>query len=59
MLVDADQTRKRRGEVIDKLAATLILQSALDRFAARLSRSSNSSRTCRCSEVSQCHRPLS
>ena len=32
MLVDADQTRKRRGEVIDKLAATLILQNALDRF---------------------------
>jgi putative Holliday junction resolvase len=32
MLVDADQTRKRRGEVIDKLAATLILQSALDRL---------------------------
>jgi len=32
MLVAADQTRKRRGEVIDKLAATLILQSALDRL---------------------------
>jgi putative Holliday junction resolvase len=32
MLIAADQTRKRRGEVIDKLAATLILQSALDRF---------------------------
>lgn len=32
MLVEADQTRKRRGEVIDKLAATLILQSALDRL---------------------------
>lgn len=32
MLIDADQSRKRRGEVIDKLAATLILQSALDRF---------------------------
>ena len=32
MLIDADQTRKRRAEVIDKLAATLILQSALDRF---------------------------
>jgi putative holliday junction resolvase len=30
MLIDADQTRKRRAEVIDKLAATLILQSALD-----------------------------
>ncbi len=33
MLIDADQSRKRRGEVIDKLAATLILQSALDRFS--------------------------
>lgn len=34
MLIDADQSRKRRGEVIDKIAATLILQSALDRFKA-------------------------
>lgn len=32
MLIDADQSRKRRDEVIDKLAATVILQSALDRF---------------------------
>jgi putative Holliday junction resolvase len=32
MLIDADQTRRRRGEVIDKLAATIILQSALDRL---------------------------
>ena len=32
MLIDADQSRKRRAEVIDKLAATLILQSALDRL---------------------------
>lgn len=32
MLIAADQSRKRRGEVIDKLAATLILQSALDRL---------------------------
>lgn len=32
MLIDADTSRKRRGEVIDKLAATLILQSALDRL---------------------------
>lgn len=30
MLVAADQSRKRRKEVIDKLAATIILQSALD-----------------------------
>ncbi len=34
MLIEADQSRKRRGEVIDKLAATLILQSALDRLRA-------------------------
>lgn len=32
MLIEADATRKRRGEVIDKLAATLILQGALDRI---------------------------
>ena len=32
MLIAADQTRKRRDAVIDKLAATLILQNALDRF---------------------------
>lgn len=34
MLIDADQSRKRRAEVIDKVAATLILQSALDRMRA-------------------------
>ncbi|MCH9806406.1 MAG: Holliday junction resolvase RuvX [Alphaproteobacteria bacterium] len=32
MLIDADASRKRRGEVIDKLAATLILQGVLDRL---------------------------
>lgn len=32
MLISADTTRKRRSEVIDKLAATLILQGALDRI---------------------------
>jgi putative Holliday junction resolvase len=32
MLIAADQTRKRRAEVIDKLAATIILQNALDRM---------------------------
>ncbi len=32
MLIDADQSRKRRAEVIDKLAATVILQSALNRL---------------------------
>lgn len=33
MLIEADQSRKRRDAVIDKLAATLILQGALDRIA--------------------------
>jgi putative Holliday junction resolvase len=32
MLIDADVTRRRRAEVIDKVAATLILQGALDRM---------------------------
>lgn len=32
MLIAADTTRRRRAEVIDKLAATLILQGALDRM---------------------------
>ena len=32
MLIDADTSRARRAEVIDKLAATLILQSLLDRI---------------------------
>ncbi len=32
MLIAADTTRKRRADVIDKLAATLILQGALDRM---------------------------
>jgi putative holliday junction resolvase len=32
MLIEADQSRKRRAEVIDKLAATIILQSALDQM---------------------------
>jgi putative holliday junction resolvase len=30
MLILADTTRQRRSELIDKLAATIILQSALD-----------------------------
>ncbi len=34
MLIAADSSRKRRGEVIDKVAATIILQSALDRMKA-------------------------
>jgi putative Holliday junction resolvase len=32
MLIDADVTRRRRAAVIDKVAATLILQGALDRM---------------------------
>jgi putative Holliday junction resolvase len=34
-LLEADASRKRRAEVIDKLAATIILQGALDRMRAR------------------------
>jgi putative Holliday junction resolvase len=32
LLLEADASRKRRAEVIDRIAATLILQSALDRM---------------------------
>jgi putative holliday junction resolvase len=32
LLIAADASRKRRAEVIDKVAATIILQSALDRL---------------------------
>ena len=32
-LLDADQSRKRRAEVVDKMAAAYILQGALDRLA--------------------------
>ena len=31
-LIEADASRRRRAEVIDKLAATIILQTALDRM---------------------------
>ncbi len=31
-LIEADTSRRRRGELIDKLAATIILQTALDRM---------------------------
>lgn len=31
-LIDADVSRKRRGQVVDKLAASYILQGALDRI---------------------------
>ncbi len=33
-LLEADTSRKRRAQVIDKLAATIILQGALDRLRA-------------------------
>jgi putative holliday junction resolvase len=33
MLVDADRSRARRAEIVDKLAAAYILQGALDRLA--------------------------
>jgi putative Holliday junction resolvase len=33
-LLEADASRKRRGELVDKLAAAYILQGALDRLAA-------------------------
>jgi putative Holliday junction resolvase len=32
-LIEADASRKRRGEVVDKMAAAFILQGALDRLA--------------------------
>ncbi|MBN9021656.1 MAG: Holliday junction resolvase RuvX [Rhizobiales bacterium] len=32
-LIEADASRKRRGEVVDKVAAAYILQGALDRLA--------------------------
>jgi putative Holliday junction resolvase len=32
VLLEADQSRRRRSQVIDKMAATLILQGALDRM---------------------------
>lgn len=35
MLIEADTSRKRRAEVIDKVAATVILQGALDRMQWR------------------------
>jgi putative Holliday junction resolvase len=34
-LIDADVSRKRRGEVVDKLAASYILQGALEAVRAR------------------------
>ena len=35
LIAEADMTRKRRGEVIDKMAAAYILQGALDALGAR------------------------
>jgi putative Holliday junction resolvase len=35
MLIDADRSRARRAELIDKMAAAYILQGALDRMRRR------------------------
>jgi len=35
MLIDADASRARRAEVVDKLAAAIMLQNALDAMRAR------------------------
>jgi putative pre-16S rRNA nuclease len=35
LIAEADMTRKRRGQVVDKMAAAYILQGALDALAAR------------------------
>jgi putative Holliday junction resolvase len=34
-LIDSDATRKRRGEVVDKMAAAYMLQGALDAMQER------------------------
>jgi putative Holliday junction resolvase len=34
LIAEADMTRKRRGEVVDKMAAAYIMQGALDALAA-------------------------
>jgi putative Holliday junction resolvase len=39
MLIEADASRARRGEVVDKVAAAYILQGALDRLAGLAARS--------------------
>jgi putative holliday junction resolvase len=39
MLLEADASRRRRAEVVDKVAATLILQGALDRLGLLAGRS--------------------
>lgn len=41
MLIDADASRRRRAEVIDKVAATIILQGALDRMRFLSARASS------------------
>ncbi|MBY0565419.1 MAG: Holliday junction resolvase RuvX [Hyphomonadaceae bacterium] len=38
MLIGADATRKRRGEVVDKMAAAYMLQGALDALQERILR---------------------
>ena len=41
LLISADTSRRRRAEVIDKLAATIILQGALDRLRVLAAASAN------------------
>lgn len=40
-LIEADRSRKRRGELVDKMAAAFILQGALDRLANLKARSAD------------------
>jgi putative holliday junction resolvase len=40
LMIDADMTRKRRGELVDKMAAAYILQGALERLRAMRGESS-------------------
>lgn len=40
-LIEADRSRKRRGELVDKMAAAFILQGALDRLANLKARSTD------------------
>jgi putative Holliday junction resolvase len=37
-LIDADLSRRRRGELVDKMAAAYILQGALDHLRERRAR---------------------
>ena len=43
MLIEADRSRARRDEIVDKLAATYILQGALDRLKGMAAAASSES----------------